>query len=349
MAQDFGDETGDMLLRALKRAFISAYNYQKHSSKGKEFYEKQGINQGMHPNDARQYAINQMSREHSLIPFGSTTDSAYFAKVCQENGIYITPFTDKQGNGFIQFAKEDRAKIDNIIPSFSQLLTHLHAKDIAESMTVPSLNPEVVKELTEIENLPSLSHLGKEKIPNHTEKLANEVSLALEQATNLKDFREILAKKGIGMATSVKGENLFYEARLSSDGSLLPYEHDKRDWAVTADTLKNKYGVNATHDWIEKKFQTVSDGSFDTRGETADITQGIESHDGMDTNTTTLRVEREQTGTDIAPSMTRKNTEHPYTFSSEVSAMRQAGRQISKERGIDEKITDISDKLSPIR
>ena len=100
-----------------------------------------------------------------------------------------------------------------------------------------------------------------------------------------------------------------------------------------------------------------TDGSLDTRGETADINQGIESHDGMDTNTSTLRVEREATGTDIPPSqmknqMRQSPEKAPRQFSllSEANSARAASKQLAKEKGIKDVVKDIlSDKLNPIR
>lgn len=266
MAQDFGDESGEMLLRALKRnaLFVS-----------KKLFE---------------HFKNQFTKQNTPTPEAPQTP--------------------------------------NQIPSVQ-----------ASGLLDLSSNKETT---------------GTYKLANSSSKtqwIANEVALAQKQATNLEEFRSMLAQKSIGIAPSVKGENLFYEARRANDGSLLPYSHKQRDWAVSAETLKTKYGVDATNDWFNDKMPST-DGSMDSRGETADINQGIESHDGMDTNTSTLRVEREQTGTEVAPSVVRKNTEQAkprYSLSSEAKSMRQASKQLSKEHGIEDKVTDISDKLNPMR
>lgn len=174
-------------------------------------------------------------------------------------------------------------------------------------------------------------------------------------------------------------------------------EQGKRDWAVGAKTLWARYNVDATHDWFERNTpkdpgnggggvpakvtepkrqpeQTnvgpsrtnqprnephVTDGSLDTDGSTPDLTQGIRSHDGMDTDTRTLRLEREQTGTDVAPSEVREEAEQSieashddgrgYSLSSEAQDARAASRQLEVESGRTEHDLDISDKMSQVR
>ena len=92
----------------------------------------------------------------------------------------------------------------------------------------------------------------------------------------------------------------------------------------------------------------ATDGSLDQRGETPDLNQGIRSHDGMDTDTRTMRIEREQNGTDVPPSKVRE--EKAYSLDSEAREARDASRQLAKESGqTQEHVTDISDKLNPVR
>jgi len=103
----------------------------------------------------------------------------------------------------------------------------------------------------------------------------------------------------------------------------------------------------------------VTDGSLDTDGRTPDLNQGIDSHDGMDTDTRTLRIEREQTGTDVAPSEVREEAEQSleashddgrgYSLSSEAQDARAASRQLEVESGHTEHDLDISDKMSQVR
>lgn len=232
---------------------------------------------------------------------------------------------------------------------------------------------------------------------NLTEHIADRVREARTSCRTYDDFREILAREGIGVTTTKDGENMFYEARRDDDGRLLPFGRDeqgKRDWAVGAKTLWARYNVDVTHDWFEKNTpkdpggpgsgamvpeprkqperieQTnvgpkpksepqVADGSLDMDGRTPDLNQGIDSHDGMDTDTRTLRLEREQTGTDVAPSVVREQAEQSleashddgrgYSLSSEARDARAASRQLEVEGGHVEHDLDISNKMSQVR
>ena len=311
---------------------------------------------------------------------------------------------------------------------------------------------------------------------NLTEHIADRVREARTSCRTYDDFREILAREGIGVTTTKDGENMFYEARRDDDGRLLPFGRDeqgKRDWAVGAKTLWARYNVDATHDWFEentpkdphstgaapergplerdlsaekakvekaaeeqaaeppytlnemaqevrdsaaalgddggdpppepmavaepkrqperyeqttvgparagqpqyraegdrseplrvgpkpKSEPQVADGSLDMDGRTPDLNQGIDSHDGMDTDTRTLRLEREQTGTDVAPSVVREQAEQSleashddgrgYSLSSEARDARAASRQLEVEGGHVEHDLDISNKMSQVR
>lgn len=253
---------------------------------------------------------------------------------------------------------------------------------------------------------------------NRTQRIADRVREARETCRTYDDFRETLARDGVGITTTKDGENMFYEARRDGDGRLLPFGRDeqgKRDWAVGAKTLKARYDVDATHDWFEENTPKdpgngggpasamareperqpeqanvgparsnqpqyradgdrsesprvgpkpqnepqVTDGSLDTDGRTPDINQGIDSHDGMDTDTRTMRMEREQNGTDVAPSLVREEAEQSleashddgrgYSLSSEAHDARVASRQLEVESGHTEHDLDISDKMSQVR
>ncbi len=39
------------------------------------------------------------------MPFGTSEEVAYYAQVCRENGTLCRRHTDKQGNGFLAFAR----------------------------------------------------------------------------------------------------------------------------------------------------------------------------------------------------------------------------------------------------
>lgn len=377
MAQDFGDDVGEFFLRHLKQSskFIGkeVWNYFKEQQKA----QQNNVN-------AENIIFNPESpeSEYACVPFGRRDDAAQFLSVCQDNDIDVIGLSDKNGNGFLLFNYNEYERVEALIPNFVQehnidvqdvILRSRNVKHMSEAEIMHNLNligdghngggagaPAPVRDPVRVAvtqpqqdtdrvydyiHRPQVLDVSKQR----TEIIANNVRFAQKYSANLDEFRQMLAEKGIGMDTSAKGDNLFYEARRAPDGSLLPYDHARRDWAVTADTLKKNYGVDATHEWFGENMPKEIDGSLDTRGETADINQGIESHDGMDTNASTMRIEREQSGTDVAPSLTRKNTEKPYSLASEADSMRRASKQLAQERGIDDKVIDISDKLKPER
>ena len=85
-------------------------------------------------------------------------------------------------------------------------------------------------------------------------------------------------------------------------------------------------------------------------GSTPDINQGIESHDGMDTMASTLRVEREQNGTEVSPSMVREQSDRSregYNFKSKADENRAASKQLSQTNDYPDR--DISDKFQQER
>ena len=94
----------------------------------------------------------------------------------------------------------------------------------------------------------------------------------------------------------------------------------------------------------------MTDGSLDMNGSTPDINQGIESHDGMDTMVNTLRIEREQNGTEVSPSMVREQSDRSrekYDLNSQAKECRAASKQLSQTN--DSPDRDISDKFQQER
>ncbi|WP_205596009.1 hypothetical protein, partial [Streptococcus equi] len=232
-------------------------------------------------------------------------------------------------------------------------IAHMREKDLMKnlfeiddsSLSSPSLENERVAQVSRDPKMMSRTadaELADSQL-NKTDRIANKVATAFAQAHTIEDFRDLLEKNGIRMDTSKTGETLFIQDFPNDQGTTLP-------WKVRGDTLKDTYKTDVTYDGLANRF-TISDGSLDTKGDTADINQGIESHDGMDTNTSTFRIEREQSGTDIAPSLARTNNDKaaPYSLSSEAQSARTAYKQLAKERGIEDKVVDLSNKMNPQR
>ena len=342
MAQDFGDDAGEMFLRHLKTAG---------KWMGKELW---------HHYKAQEQVQNPMpdqrisAPEYLCVPFGNRDDTTQLLSLCQHHGIDTIGLSDKNGNGYLVFHHQDTERLAALIPSFVQ--THnIHMGDvISRSHNIQSMREtDILQQCSPIPvHQPTTMEIPKEAVLNRTEAIADKVRYAQTHSISMNDFRQRLAKDGIGIAASAQGDNLFYEARRAPDGSLLPYSHDKRDWAVTAETLKAKYGVDATHDGLEQTFKDA-DGSLDMRGETADINQGIESHDSMDTNTSTLRQEREGSGTDVAPSLTQKNGSvyHQNRVKDQAKISTASKELRDKDRGMSTKdiMKDISNKFTPER
>ena len=109
-------------------------------------------------------------------------------------------------------------------------------------------------------------------------------------------------------------------------------------------------GLEAVENVKDLREPQVTDGSLDMNGSTPDINQGIESHDGMDTMVNTLRIEREQNGTEVAPSMVREQSDRSregYNLKSKADENRAASKQLSQTN--DSPDRDISDKFQQER
>ncbi len=365
MAQDFGDDLGERLFRLIGRAA----SYAVRDWMREREYARRLAEHDTH--NGAETAPDPGQPEEVCIPFGTGEDAALFAKVCQEEKIQMDALADKEGNGFVRFRTEDLEKVQGCSERYVETMTRMNAERVARTLeSALPVTEEQMRGLTQIKDLPDLPGRKAdqpEKAPdlgaaarearaashelNHTQSIAREVERAREECRTFGDFKDRLAERGIGVTTTKDGEVMFYEARRDVQGSLLPFGRDEatgnRDWAVGAKALKERYGIDATHDWFEKNTPQAADGSLDMDGRTADINQGIDSHDGMDTDTRTLRIEREQNGTDIAPSKMRE--EQANSLSAKAAECRAASKQLEKESGITEREIDISDKMSQVR
>ncbi len=476
MAQDFGDEMGDMLVRAFGRACKEAFK-NKESKHLHDEYKRILEKNGMSKDDAAAKAEVMASREHICIPFGSSVDAAYFARVLQENDIAAAAMSDAKGNGYVEFAKAEIENVKQCIPQFSEVMTALKEEEIAKVLDAAPVSEDVYNSLKTIYLRPDLpktqtkepeshgiaenghdgptdeasEHVHDDRVNDayhHTEGIRDKVLAAREQCRDFNDFKELLAKENVGVTESKSGELMFYEARRDENGDLLPRgenENGLMDWSVGAKSLRDRYECDVTHDWFEKNtpkeptapehdstrevippqkdlnlicnavrsdleergIQTldrvdgkmgfvvdidykkqvfdavekhfpghapeelgiilephhdigsmtmdaqepqITDGSLDMNGSTPDINQGIESHDGMDTMVNTLRIEREQNGTEVAPSMVREQSDRSrekYDLNSQAKECRAASKQLSQTN--DSPDRDISDKFQQER
>lgn len=381
MAQDFGDEMGDSLKRAIGRAFNM---FIREWMRERDFQRRLDAQNAARSDGGEVKVEPDLTHDAQVQPdevnlnFGEAAEAERFAELCRDNGVNVTALTDADGRGFIRFAPADLEKVQNVAPEFAELMTRLQIERVNQTLEAEPISPDKVKELTEMREQPAHSRVtptrevpeqadgrgAQEVASNHTERFASEVSAARSQCKTLDELERSLAEKGIGTTVSKDGEVMFYEPRLAEDGTFLPYSHEQGDWAVSARTLKERYGVDATHDSFTREATSarkqpgrsepqVADGSLDMDGRTPDLNQGIESHDGMDTNTSTLRLEREQSGTDVAPSVVREEASRARADDRSLDAVskecRAASKQLEHESGSVARDLDISDKLNPVR
>lgn len=200
----------------------------------------------------------------------------------------------------------------------------------------------------------------------HTQNIRNAAQKAREDCTDFSDFERKMNAQGFGVTETSKGEVMAYEpASLNKDGSVPAYERG-RDWPVSAETLKNRYDLDVTHNWFEQNTPkdagilpdkdlamqnarlaqeqmrdeqqllepVASDGSMDNDGRTPDPNSGIESHDGADTDSRTAVMDVEQTGSEIRPSDIREEQQYDsesYSLTGEACDMTAAKNQMDTE------------------
>ncbi len=160
MAQDFGDEIGEMLLRSISRYGEKAIGLilnEYFKSAVREWQQAKFEAEGMSKEEAAVKAEAMASREHICMPFGNATDAAYFAQVVRDNGTYAAAMTDDGGNGYVQFAKDDIQKVQECATQFSDVMISLKCREISELITNGKpVTQDKFKNLKLIKDLPDL-------------------------------------------------------------------------------------------------------------------------------------------------------------------------------------------------
>lgn len=108
MAQDFGGDMGNALLNFVTRQTENYLRFGRGRERAFDWWQRHYKKEGNTPEQAKAMAEKQSSREQVVVPFGTSEEAAYYAQVCRENGTYAAAYTDKQGNGFLAFAKRIR-------------------------------------------------------------------------------------------------------------------------------------------------------------------------------------------------------------------------------------------------
>lgn len=160
MAQDFGDDIGEMLLRSISRYGEKAIGLilnEYFKSAVREWQQAKFEAEGMSKEEAAVKAEAMASREHICMPFGNATDAAYFAQVVRDNGTYAAAMTDDGGNGYVQFAEDDIQKVQECATQFSHVMISLKCREISELITNGKpVTQDKFKNLKLIKDLPDL-------------------------------------------------------------------------------------------------------------------------------------------------------------------------------------------------
>ena len=102
-------------------------------------------------------AEKQSSREQVVVPFGTSEEAAYYAQVCRENGTYAAAYTDKRGNGFLAFAKEDAETVAGYAPQFKDVMARLDEQRITDALNhAEPVDKKTMDSLTELTSYPDL-------------------------------------------------------------------------------------------------------------------------------------------------------------------------------------------------
>lgn len=403
MAQDFGDDMGNALLNFVTRQTENYLRFGRGRERAFDWWQRHYKKEGNTPEAAKAMAEKQSSREQVVVPFGTSEEAAYYAQVCRENGTYAAAYTDKQGNGFLAFAKEDAKTVAGYAPQFKDVMARLDEQRITDALNhAEPVNKKTMDSLTELTGYPDLpaedvtvipvtirykdapektydapgkdapirsdkvSPLRAEDSAIHTQNILDAAQKARKDCTDFSDFERKMNAQGFGVTETSKGEVMAYEpASLNKDGSVPAYERG-RDWPVSAETLKNRYDLDVTHNWFEQNTPkdagtlpdgdlamqnarltqeqmrdeqqllepVASDGSMDNDGRTPDPNSGIESHDGADTDSRTAVMDVEQTGSEIRPSDIRKEQQYDsesYSLTGEARDMTAAKNQMDTE------------------
>ena len=95
MAQDFGDDIGEMLFtgfkRSLERAIYDFWRESRNNNRDEEWYRNKFMKEGMSEEDAEAAAKDMAARKQACVPFGDKNDAAYFAKFVKRTAFSSLP------------------------------------------------------------------------------------------------------------------------------------------------------------------------------------------------------------------------------------------------------------------
>ena len=157
MAQDFGDDMGNALLNFVTRQAENYLRFGRGRERAFDWWQRHYKKEGNTPEQAKAMAEKQSSREQVVVPFGTSEEAAYYAQVCRENGTYAAAYTDKQGNGFLAFAKEDAKTVAGYAPQFKDVMARIDEQRITDALNhAEPVNKKTMDSLTELTSYPDL-------------------------------------------------------------------------------------------------------------------------------------------------------------------------------------------------
>lgn len=157
MAQDFGDDMGNALLNFVTRQAENYLRFGRGRERAFDWWQRHYKKEGNTPEAAKAMAEKQSSREQVVVPFGTSEEAAYYAQVCRENGTYAAAYTDKQGNGFLAFAKEDAKTVAGYAPQFRDVMARLDEQRITDALNhAEPVDKKTMDSLTELTGYPDL-------------------------------------------------------------------------------------------------------------------------------------------------------------------------------------------------
>lgn len=157
MAQDFGDDMGNALLNFVTRQTENYLRFGRGRERAFDWWQRHYKKEGNTPEAAKAMAEKQSSREQVVVPFGTSEEAAYYAQVCRENGTYAAAYMDKQGNGFLAFAKEDAKTVAGYAPQFKDVMARLDEQRITDALNhAEPVNKKTMDSLTELTGYPDL-------------------------------------------------------------------------------------------------------------------------------------------------------------------------------------------------
>ena len=161
MAQDFGDDVGEILfIRLIGRYCEKAAGIilKGTMTDAVQRYHQQKLElEGKSKEEAATEAEVLAKRPHVCMPFGNATDAAYFAKVCQDNNVGAFAFSDDKGNGYVSFAKDDVAKVQECMPQFSKVMTSLKDREICDLLEKAEPVPQEMFDKLKQVDLPDIN------------------------------------------------------------------------------------------------------------------------------------------------------------------------------------------------